>query len=55
MQGVIFQKIDAKTTKLTLYTKVDPVLSMIPQTLVEKGSKDSGFLIKHFADYIAKK
>ena len=55
MQGVLFTKVDDKTTKLTLYTKVDPVLSMIPQTFVEKGSKDSGFLIKNFAEYVAKK
>ena len=54
LQGVIFQKINEKTTKITLYTKVDPVLTMIPQSFVEKGAKDSGFLIKYFADYVNK-
>ena len=50
----MFTKIDGGKTKAVLYSKVDPVLSMIPQSFVEKGSADSGYLIQYLSEYLEK-
>ena len=54
MIGTVFKKIDEHTTSIDMYARSDPDLKLVPQSFIEKGSKDSGYTIKYFSDYMDK-
>jgi len=52
--ATIFKRAGDHKTIIDSYSRVDPDLKMVPQSFVEKGSKDSGYLIKYFSDFADK-
>ena len=54
LQAIVLKKASDKTTKIQAYSKVDPQVKMIPQSFIQLGSKESGFMIRHLVKQVEK-